>query len=116
MKQKSVYIKMKHKIILSHWVSTWSHIYSCFVPLLSADIRSLTDSTEVLPEQQEMRPNLDQESPCIKEEQEEVWNSQEGEQLQGLEEADITLIPVKSEDDDEDDHRSIKTKLQSTEK
>ncbi|GLD69087.1 gastrula zinc finger protein XlCGF57.1-like isoform X1 [Lates japonicus] len=47
-----------------------------------------------------------QSPPHIKEEQEEVWSSQEGEQLQGLEEADITKftftpVPVKSEDDEE---------------
>ncbi|KAF1382143.1 hypothetical protein PFLUV_G00161400 [Perca fluviatilis] len=45
--------------------------------------------------------------PHIKEEQEELWSSQEGEQLQGLEEADITKfpftpVPVKSEDDEEE--------------
>ncbi|XP_050925324.1 zinc finger protein 184 isoform X14 [Lates calcarifer] len=50
--------------------------------------------------------NQDPEPPHIKEEQEEVWSSQEGEQLQGLEEADITKftftpVPVKSEDDEE---------------
>ncbi|GLD73287.1 zinc finger protein 135-like protein, partial [Lates japonicus] len=60
-------------------------------------------------EHQEWSPSLDQEDPeppHIKEEQEEVWSSQEGEQLQGLEEADITKftftpVPVKSEDDEE---------------
>uniref|UniRef100_A0A671WYR6 C2H2-type domain-containing protein n=1 Tax=Sparus aurata TaxID=8175 RepID=A0A671WYR6_SPAAU len=43
------------------------------------------------------------EPPHIKEEEEELWTSQEGEQLQGLEEADITEFPftVKSEDDEE---------------
>ncbi|KAI3358268.1 hypothetical protein L3Q82_003266 [Scortum barcoo] len=64
---------------------------------------------EVLPEQQDRSSSLDQEDPeppHIKEEQEEVWSSQEGEQLQGLEEADIskfpfTPVPVKSEDDEE---------------
>ncbi|XP_034747440.1 gastrula zinc finger protein XlCGF57.1-like isoform X1 [Etheostoma cragini] len=45
--------------------------------------------------------------PHIKEEQEELWSSQEREQLQGLEEADITKfpftpVPVKSEDDEEE--------------
>ncbi|XP_032363830.1 oocyte zinc finger protein XlCOF8.4 [Etheostoma spectabile] len=45
--------------------------------------------------------------PHIKEEQEQLWSSQEGEQLQGLEEADITKfpftpVPVKSEDDEEE--------------
>ncbi|KAI3358272.1 hypothetical protein L3Q82_003269 [Scortum barcoo] len=60
-------------------------------------------------EQQDWSSSLDQEDPeppHIKEEQEEVWSSQEGEQLQGLEEADIskfpfTPVPVKSEDDEE---------------
>ncbi|XP_071058351.1 gastrula zinc finger protein XlCGF57.1-like isoform X2 [Pseudochaenichthys georgianus] len=64
---------------------------------------------EVPPEQQEWSSTLDQEDPepppHIKEEQEELWISQEGE-LQGLEEADITKstftpVPVKSEDDEE---------------
>lgn len=61
-------------------------------------------SAEVPPEQQELRPNLDQEAPepaRIKEEQEDIWSSQEREQLQGVEEADITLISLKSEDDEE---------------
>ncbi|XP_078123344.1 uncharacterized protein LOC144528555 [Sander vitreus] len=45
--------------------------------------------------------------PHIKEEQEELRGSQEGEQLQRLEEADITkfpftLVPVKSEDDEDE--------------
>ncbi|XP_031694985.1 zinc finger protein 84-like [Anarrhichthys ocellatus] len=62
---------------------------------------------EVPPEQQEWSSSLDQEDPeppHIKEEQEELWTSQEGEQLQGLEEADIkfTFTPVKSEDDEEE--------------
>ncbi|XP_033986972.1 uncharacterized protein LOC117482856 [Trematomus bernacchii] len=44
--------------------------------------------------------------PHIKEEQEELWISQEGEKLQGLEEDDnskstFTPVPVKSEDDEE---------------
>ncbi|XP_038580306.1 zinc finger and BTB domain-containing protein 49-like [Micropterus salmoides] len=65
---------------------------------------------EVPPEQQEWSPSLDQEDPperpFIKEEEEELWSSQEGEQLPGLEEDDITKFPftpapVKSEDDEE---------------
>ncbi|XP_078123369.1 uncharacterized protein LOC144528569 [Sander vitreus] len=64
---------------------------------------------EVPPEQQECSSSVDQqepEPPHIKEEQEELWSSQEGEQLQGLEEADIikfpfTPVPVKSEDDED---------------
>ncbi|XP_041810672.1 oocyte zinc finger protein XlCOF7.1-like isoform X2 [Chelmon rostratus] len=63
------------------------------------------------PEQQDWRSSLDQEDPAepphIKEEQEELWTSQEGEQLGGLEEADITKftvtpVPVKSEEEDEE--------------
>uniref|UniRef100_A0A8C9XUH7 Zinc finger protein 865 n=1 Tax=Sander lucioperca TaxID=283035 RepID=A0A8C9XUH7_SANLU len=61
--------------------------------------------------QKECRSSVDQQEPKppphIKEEQEELWSSQEGEQLQGLEEADITKfpftpVPVKSEDDEEE--------------
>ncbi|XP_029288952.1 gastrula zinc finger protein XlCGF57.1-like [Cottoperca gobio] len=57
-------------------------------------------------QQQEWSPSLDQEDPeppHIKEEQEELWSSQE--QLQGLEEAEYNFpfdpVPVKSEEDDE---------------
>ncbi|XP_071062540.1 zinc finger protein ZFP2-like isoform X2 [Pseudochaenichthys georgianus] len=65
---------------------------------------------ELLPDQQEWSTSLDQEDPepppHIKQEQEELRISQEGEQLQELEEADITKStftpdPVKSEDDKE---------------
>ncbi|KAM6946702.1 uncharacterized protein PEZ65_000459 [Lycodopsis pacificus] len=46
----------------------------------------------------------DPEPPHIKEEQEELCTSQEGEQLQGLEEADVkfSFTPVKSEDEEEE--------------
>jgi len=81
----------------------------CF--LFPADVQQLVVvKEEVPPEQQEWSSSLDQEDPepppHIKEEQEELWSSQEGEQLQGLEEADITKstftpVPVKSEDDEE---------------
>ncbi|XP_033933542.1 zinc finger protein 271-like [Pseudochaenichthys georgianus] len=76
-----------------------------------ADVQQLVVvKEEVPPEQQEWSSSLDREDPeplpHIKEEQEELWSSQEGEQLQGLEEADITKstftpVPVKSEDDEE---------------
>ncbi|XP_029900855.1 probable E3 ubiquitin-protein ligase bre1 isoform X2 [Myripristis murdjan] len=58
-------------------------------------------------QQQHWSPSPDQEQPepkHIKEEQQELWSSQEGEQLQGLEEVDIipfTPVPVKSEKDEE---------------
>uniref|UniRef100_UPI003AABF55E uncharacterized protein n=1 Tax=Centroberyx gerrardi TaxID=166262 RepID=UPI003AABF55E len=69
----------------------------------------LVSEEEIPPEQQDWSPSLDQEDPeppHIKEEQEELWTSQEGERLQGPEEADITEfpftpVPVKSEDDEE---------------
>ncbi|XP_045915689.1 zinc finger protein 234-like isoform X2 [Micropterus dolomieu] len=85
----------------------------------------IVSKEELLPEQQECNPSLDQEDPepphfkeewspsldqedplefpHIKEEQEELWTRQQGEQLPGLEEADITKFPfpVKSEEDEE---------------
>ncbi|KAM6974316.1 uncharacterized protein LKV04_015955 [Tautogolabrus adspersus] len=69
----------------------------------SSDVQQLLVSKE---EQREWSPSLDPEPPHIKEEQEELWSSQEEEQLQGLEETDTTKFPlspvsVKSEDDEE---------------
>ncbi|XP_060907352.1 zinc finger protein 135-like [Labrus mixtus] len=69
----------------------------------------LVNKEELPPEQQEWSHILDQEDTKpqhIKEEHEELWISQEEEQLQGLEEADTTRFPftpvsVKSEDDEE---------------
>ncbi|XP_071062089.1 uncharacterized protein [Pseudochaenichthys georgianus] len=77
---------------------------------------------EFLPDQQEWSTSLDPEDPVppphIKQEQEELRISQEGEQLQELEEAEITestftTDPVKSEDDKEKPQSSqlIKDKL-----
>ncbi|XP_075931671.1 uncharacterized protein LOC142931579 isoform X3 [Anarhichas minor] len=78
-------------------------------PLRFTDVQQLlVVKEEVPPEQQEWSSSLDQEDPeppHIKEDQEELWTSQDGEQLQGLEEADIikfTFTPVKSEDDEEE--------------
>ncbi|XP_032377720.1 zinc finger protein 26 isoform X2 [Etheostoma spectabile] len=77
-----------------------------------ADVKQLlVVKGEVPLEQQKCRSSVDQREPepplHIKEEQEELCSSQEGEQLQGLEEADITKfpftpVPVKSEDDVEE--------------
>ncbi|XP_041661402.1 zinc finger protein 436-like isoform X1 [Cheilinus undulatus] len=55
---------------------------------------------------EEQNPQQYTETPLIKEEQEELWSSQEGEHLQGLKVADNTMFPfnivyVKSEDDEE---------------
>ncbi|XP_070778316.1 zinc finger protein 250-like [Enoplosus armatus] len=73
-----------------------------------ADVQRLSVSKEeVPPEQQDWSPSLDQEDPPepphIKEEQEELWTSQEGGQLRGLEEADITRFTFKSEDDEDEE-------------
>ncbi|XP_068583636.1 zinc finger protein 582-like [Cebidichthys violaceus] len=73
-----------------------------------ADVQQLlVVEEEVPPEQQVWSSSLDQEEPeppHIKEEQEELWTSQEGEQLQGLEEVDVkfSFTLVKSEDDEEE--------------
>ncbi|XP_075949758.1 uncharacterized protein LOC142951818 isoform X1 [Anarhichas minor] len=73
-----------------------------------ADVLQLLVVKEEVPsEQQEWSSSLDQEDPeppHIKEEPEELWTSQEGEQLQGLEEADVkfSFTLVKSEDDEEE--------------
>ncbi|XP_060940121.1 cilia- and flagella-associated protein 251-like [Limanda limanda] len=74
-----------------------------------ADVQQLMVNKEEDPsEQQQWSPLVekeDPEPPHIKEEQEEPWTNQDGQQLQGLEEADIkfTLTPVavKSEEDEE---------------
>ncbi|XP_060929479.1 zinc finger protein 572-like [Limanda limanda] len=75
-----------------------------------ADVQQLmVIKEEVPPEQQQWSPLVDPEDPeppHIKEKQEEPWTNQDGQQLQGLEEADIkfTLTPVavKSEEDEEE--------------
>ncbi|XP_070814171.1 zinc finger protein ZFP2-like [Chaetodon trifascialis] len=86
------------------------------VRLHRADVQLLSASPEEdPPEQQDWSPSLDQEDPAelphIKEEQEELWSSQEGEQLPGPEEADITKstvppVPVKTEEEDEEKPQS----------
>ncbi|XP_035859521.1 zinc finger protein 397-like isoform X6 [Sander lucioperca] len=93
-------------------------------PNTQTDVQQLSVvKAEVPPEQQEWSSSLDQEDPepppHIKEEQEELWTSQEGEQLQGLEEADIkfplTSVPVKSEEDDEEKAQSSQLHESQTE-
>ncbi|CAB1420963.1 unnamed protein product, partial [Pleuronectes platessa] len=68
----------------------------------------MVNKEEVPPVQQQWSPLVDQEDPeppYIKEELEEPWTNQEGEQLQQLEQADIkfpwTAVTMKSEEDEE---------------
>uniref|UniRef100_A0AAQ4S4V2 C2H2-type domain-containing protein n=1 Tax=Gasterosteus aculeatus aculeatus TaxID=481459 RepID=A0AAQ4S4V2_GASAC len=73
------------------------------VKLHRADVQQLLETEE----QQEWSSSLDQEDPeppYIKEEQVELWTSQESEQLKALEERDMKVLftPVKSEDDEEE--------------
>ncbi|CAJ1082830.1 zinc finger protein 135-like isoform X1 [Xyrichtys novacula] len=95
-------------------------VYNPEVRLHRADYQHLLlRKREVPPEQQHQQqqqqqeedPGVDQEDPPepshIKQEQEELWNGQEGEQHQRPEEANINTIvfspvPVKSEEDDDD--------------
>eukprot|EP00064_Thunnus_orientalis_P023523 superscaffoldBa00008981_g23769 len=73
-------------------------VFNPQLQLHRADIQQLSESKEkVPPEQQEWSSSLDQEDPeppHIKEEQEELLTSQEGEQLQGLIGVDIPSSPV----------------------
>ncbi|XP_071355425.1 zinc finger protein 135-like [Trachinotus anak] len=80
-----------------------------------AEVQQLSVNHEEVSSEQQLQqwsPGQDQEDPPhIKEEQEGVWTSQEGEQLQGPEEADDTKFtftpdPVKREDDDEQEAQS----------
>ncbi|XP_039664381.1 gastrula zinc finger protein xFG20-1-like isoform X2 [Perca fluviatilis] len=76
---------------------------------LQKDVQQLSMVEEDVPLEQQWSSSLDQEDPepppHIKEEQEELWTNQEGEQLQGLQEPDIlfmfTSVPLKSEEDGE---------------
>uniref|UniRef100_A0A8C9X9N5 Oocyte zinc finger protein XlCOF6-like n=1 Tax=Sander lucioperca TaxID=283035 RepID=A0A8C9X9N5_SANLU len=98
-----------------------------FTPQLrlhTADVQQVSVVKDsVPPEQQERGSSLDREEPepppNIKEEQEQLWSSQEGEQLQGLEEADIkflfTSVPVKSEEDDGEEAQSSQLHQRQTE-
>ncbi|XP_068188667.1 zinc finger protein 572-like [Antennarius striatus] len=75
------------------------------------DVRQLVSEEERPHEQQDIVPGLDQEEqpelPDIKEEQEELWTNQEAEQLQELEENELTFTPLlvkKEYDDDDEEH------------
>ena len=86
----------------------WDQKTPYLSPLHADFLQLVVSKEEIPPEQQQWSPLVDQEDPeppHIKEEQEEPWTNQEGEQLHQLEEADIkfTLTPfaVKSEEDEE---------------
>ncbi|XP_070830086.1 zinc finger protein 665-like [Chaetodon trifascialis] len=95
------------------------------VRLHRADVQQLLVSQEEdPPEQQDCLDSLDQEDPPelphMKEEQEELWTNQEGEQLGELEEADISKftlsVPVKSEEEaDEEEPQSSQLHQRQTE-
>ncbi|XP_033493238.2 uncharacterized protein LOC117263730 isoform X1 [Epinephelus lanceolatus] len=81
----------------------------------AADVQQLLVKEEVPPEQQELTASVDQEDPELPD----IKEEQEGEQLQGLEEADIkftlTSVPVKSEEDDEEKAQSSQLHQRQTE-
>ncbi|XP_070830080.1 zinc finger protein 782-like [Chaetodon trifascialis] len=95
------------------------------IRLHRADVQQLLVSQEEdPPEQQDCLDSVDQEDPPelphIKEEQEELWTNQEGEQLGELEEADISKftlsVPVKSEEEaDEEEPQSSQLHQRQTE-
>nr|XP_020496261.1 zinc finger protein OZF-like [Labrus bergylta] len=89
------------------------HVYEPEVLAHRSDFKQKFVSEDVPPKQQECSHSLVQEEPPepphIKKEQVDAWSSQEGEQLQEPEEADIikfTFFPVKSEEEDEEKHQS----------
>ncbi|XP_062292339.1 uncharacterized protein LOC133996733 [Scomber scombrus] len=96
-------IHRRHRRLLDELLKAETKQRKAVLPL---DVRKVIVGEE---EKQEKTSTLDQEDPDpphIKEEHEEPWTSQEGEQLQELEEADITKftstpVPVTSEDDEE---------------
>ncbi|XP_034736165.1 zinc finger protein 699-like isoform X2 [Etheostoma cragini] len=76
------------------------------------------DAQQLLVVKKEIKQE-DPDPPRIKEEQDELWTSREGEQLQGLQEADIKFpfisVHVKSEEDDEDKAQSSQLRESQTE-
>ena len=99
---------MSPRILESSAAGGWNVNRKSF---FSTDVQLLLESKQEDPhEQQERSSSLDQGDPPElidnKDDQEELWTHQEGEQLPGLEEADIkftfTPVPVKSEEDDEE--------------
>ncbi|CAJ1082900.1 zinc finger and BTB domain-containing protein 41-like isoform X2 [Xyrichtys novacula] len=97
-------------------------VYNPEVRLHRADIDHLIKSKEEpLHQQQKRSLSLDQENPLqIKEEQEELWSSQEEEQLGGLVEAGInsqifTPVPLKGDEEDREEPQSSQLHEHQTE-
>ncbi|XP_078123328.1 uncharacterized protein LOC144528549 [Sander vitreus] len=95
---------------ITHYYDVW-HVAKDLPPdvlEVIGDWQLLVVKEEVPPEQQECCSSVNQQEPELPPHiKEELWSSQEGEQLQGLEEADITKfsftpVPLKSEDDEEE--------------
>ncbi|CAJ1082901.1 zinc finger protein 771-like [Xyrichtys novacula] len=98
-------------------------VYNPEVRLHRADIQHLLKSKEEpLHQPQKRSLSLDQENPLqIKEEQEELWSSQEEEQLGGLVEAGIntqifTPVPLKGDEEDREEPQSAQLHQYQTEK
>ncbi|XP_060915241.1 zinc finger protein 32-like [Labrus mixtus] len=99
-------------------------VFNPEVRLQGSDIQLLMVRKEEVPLEQERGSSLNHEDspepPHIKEEQEELWSSQEREQLQGPEEADISMVtffpvPVKTEEDDGEKPQSLQLLENQTE-
>lgn len=88
--------------------------------LFSAEVQQLLEMKEDHPEWSLGLDQQDRESLQIKEEQEELWTNQEGEQHNGLKVTDVTTFPftivtVKSEDDDKEKSQSLQLHQSQTE-
>lgn len=98
-------------------------LYNTLTPcvwLFSAEVQQLLEMKEDHPEWGLGLDQQDRESLQIKEEQEELWTNQEGEQHNGLKVTDVTTFPftivtVKSEDDDKEKSQSLQLHQSQTE-
>lgn len=94
--------------------------YVCVCSVFPAEVQQLLVMKEDPPEWSLSLDQQDRESLQIKEEQEELWTNQEGEQHNGLKVTDVTTFPftivtVKSEDDDKEKSQSLQLHQSQTE-